>query len=1465
MKVRSHLLTLTLFSLTLVAEVPTSFDSWAVEAFSLQAVAQSVDTTDINSLRQQSLDALNTSSSQRKQAEALLEAQNYEEAHQVVRDAISSGRQSVALAAKALELGLTFADETLLDTLYSDLSTFYFGIALTYKLQAKIYEAENDLINILTARQNELSIWIEALEVIQSSDNEADIVLHKFLTAQSSRSTSIIHSNLGQYQEAITLAETTLKISQDIVDPGLKLSALLKLSQDYYDLGERASQDEEYDQARQYYNRAQVYTEQMLQLSESPLEQLQSPDALEGFATVKTPEYQQHYQEQALTRLHIILSAIGFTYEKQHNYSAALETTQKLLELSQRMADPERIGANWGTISSLQQQSGNYDAAIQASLQMESIAENTNNLKLLSSAHMDLASYYTDLGRYPEAFTYYESARSMFEEQGDTSRVISVLNNLGLIATNQGEYEKALGFFNEALTTNRIIQTSLTASDALQNLGDYCFLWQELGWDITDRYFRQGAEEIRKLCLDANLDLESKLLNNIGTVYKEQSRYRESIDLHREALDINRRYLDSPASEAIFVNNIGLAYYIQDNYPLALEFFNEALAIHEEIDNYADMIPTLNNIGIVYQDQGEYSLALESQQRALKLARELNLKPSEVNVLGNIGTLYKTKGDYGQSEYYYQQSLQLAQDLKFLPDQALQLLNLGFLAYYQGQYTKALDYLDQSVAIQSDIGKRFHEIASLQLRGDIYLNQGKFAAALAQHETALKIARELNDLDETAYALRSLSQTYVRLGQPEQAVSLYQEALSIFSDINLITQQASIYDALGTVAVNQEEYAQALDSYQQALSINRSVGAVGLESLNLTNIGYAHYYLGDLAAAEEAFTQALTIQQRIGQGADIGRTLNGLALVTAAQDNSAPAIDLFQQALARHRLQGDRSGAAKALGDLGKLYANQDQPALATVFLKQAVNTYESIRKENRILDQDLQSSYTETVADTYRQLADVLLTQGRIPEAQRVLDLLKIEELREFTSQTRATWKDDGIEYSDLEQPVIDTHGDLIAFGQALHECKQTSCDQIEHLLDQQDQLLKEYNHQVNTFNTTVRDNRYKDGNFQDPTNLLDQDARELLATHPNSVLIYPFVTDEKLWLLYASQGSLGSIQIDVSQAELSATVQQFGELLKSGQSLGLLQTTSQQLYDWLITPIETALQDNEIQHLIFVNDRVTRYIPMAALYDGSHYLIENYTVSSILSTRMAYPEAQLGAVSTSQVLGLGVAKPLAGFNPLPAVEQELDSIIRTDNNDSKGIYPGQIHLDEDFTLEQLKSNVYSHRVLHIATHAEFVPGNAGDSYIMLGDGERLTGLEIDNMGDRLENLHMVVLSACQTALGGEAGDGTEIAGMSAYFLEAGRAESVLASLWAVDDESTSLLMQRFYEFLATGELTKAEALQQAQLSLLYNQDVETRLEAVQRASVGVSARESWPPAANTSIANPYHWAPFILIGNAL
>ena len=112
--------------------------------------------------------------------------------------------------------------------------------------------------------------------------------------------------------------------------------------------------------------------------------------------------------------------------------------------------------------------------------------------------------------------------------------------------------------------------------------------------------------------------------------------------------------------------------------------------------------------------------------------------------------------------------------------------------------------------------------------------------------------------------------------------------------------------------------------------------------------------------------------------------------------NYAKAIDYHEQSLAIACEIKDRQGEGNSLGNLGSVFKNQKQIELAIIFYKQSVNVRETIRQDIRTLDRSLQESYTQTVAGTYRTLADLLLSQGRVLEAQQVLELLKIQELRD-------------------------------------------------------------------------------------------------------------------------------------------------------------------------------------------------------------------------------------------------------------------------------------------------------------------------------------------------------------------------------------------------------------------------------------------------------------------------------------
>lgn len=222
--------------------------------------------------------------------------------------------------------------------------------------------------------------------------------------------------------------------------------------------------------------------------------------------------------------------------------------------------------------------------------------------------------------------------------------------------------------------------------------------------------------------------------------------------------------------------------------------------------------------------------------------------------------------------------------------------------------------------------------------------------------------------------------------------------------------------------------------------------------------------------------------------------------------------------------------------------------------------------------------------------------------------------------------------------------------------------------------------------------------------------------------------------------------------------------------------------------------------------------------------------------------------------------------------VPTEINNIVREDNSqDRQGIYPGLELLDDEFTYLSLRNNLKDRKILHIATHGDFVPGNQNSSYLVLGNGEKLTiegEQSIKTLKNYLDDVHLVVLSGCETAVGEatkriktqvESKDspgaiafeeGVEINALSYYFISGG-AKTVIASLWQVDDASTSQLMQRFYCTLANENtsITKAQALREAKLSLLN----KTSLDCEQFNS------------ENTDFSHPHYWSPFILIGNGL
>lgn len=289
-----------------------------------------------------------------------------------------------------------------------------------------------------------------------------------------------------------------------------------------------------------------------------------------------------------------------------------------------------------------------------------------------------------------------------------------------------------------------------------------------------------------------------------------------------------------------------------------------------------------------------------------------------------------------------------------------------------------------------------------------------------------------------------------------------------------------------------------------------------------------------------------------------------------------------------------------------------------------------------------------------------------------------------------------------------------------------------------------------------------------------------------------------------------------------------------------------AQQIYRWLIAPLQSDLKAQQIDNLIFCLGKGLRSVPMAALHDGQQFLVEQYSLGIIPAFNLLdrNPSRLLG----TRVLAMG-ASQFQTETPLPAVPIEINAV--------RDLWEGESWLNQSFTVEQLNArrSVYPFGIIHLATHAAFAPGSVQKSYIQFWDQElRLD--QLSEMNLRLPVVQLLVLSACRTALG----DPNAELGFAGLAVQSG-AKAALASLWSVSDAGTLAMMVSFYQQLKTAPI-KAEALQQTQLAMLRRQ-LHMQSAPVQRAIEKAPLSADLQDAIESDLSHPYYWAAFTMIGN--
>lgn len=497
-------------------------------------------------------------------------------------------------------------------------------------------------------------------------------------------------------------------------------------------------------------------------------------------------------------------------------------------------------------------------------------------------------------------------------------------------------------------------------------------------------------------------------------------------------------------------------------------------------------------------------------------------------------------------------------------------------------------------------------------------------------------------------------------------------------------------------------------------------------------------------------------------------------------------------------------------------------------YLKLAAEAFE----QSRLTLKDSNSAVT-TLYEALGQLGKVYQYQGRFEQAKRALltALAGSEKYADFEQVYRWYWY--LAEVSQLEKKPRDAL-QYYALAVNMHQQIFVDLDDNNNAIGAQETLYSDYiklllqhggqgGYQsaidaIEKLRTAELQDYFRDRCVAQ-SKLTDIDIAGRLVE--GDAILYPIQLADRLELLLLTPDRIYHRSSVTDMRQLRRHIYSLRQALEALDQD--YQSLSRALYTALLAPLEPWLSKHAVKRLIIVPDYVTAAIPYAALHDGDRFLIERMALSVAPAMQLTN---SITADGVGRALYAGISLPLAHYPALPNVPTEIALAARH--------IPGDQLLNRQFILSQLpqRARSGSYRVLHLASHANLAE-RVEDSYILAFDGKLTLDMLQQNIG-RLRfsetPVDLLTLSACSTA----SGDNKAALGLAGLAVKSG-AGSALASLWAISDEPTARLISHFYKQLADGGVSKSQALQLAQQTLL----------------------------GDPRLRHPGHWAGFVLVGN--
>lgn len=887
------------------------------------------------------------------------------------------------------------------------------------------------------------------------------------------------------------------------------------------------------------------------------------------------------------------------------------------------------------------------------------------------------------------------------------------------------------------------------------------------------------------------------------------------------------------------------SYEIRD-FGEAARTWQQAASTFAAAGDVLNQAMALSNLSLTYQQLAEWDKAEEAIVQSLNLLQTKQNTPEKLRILAQSldiqGQLQLTTGQTETALETWQKAANTYERMNEKNRMAQSLLNLAQAQQDLGLYPRSCKTLLQALevtnidcetlskATQSPLEKSDSLLSTfetlptssikatgLRLLGDFLRVSGNLDRSQKVLQLSLEVAQKLPSPVDENEAQLSLGNTARVQPEPNKALEYYQQAAT--STLPIIKVQAQL-NRLSLLIENRERLSEAQALWPQIESEITILPANREAIYARINLAQSLICLKQQAVENENPESSSPLIQQCNS---LHKQSQGTKKLLLSNTPSVPKIDeildkILSDAFEQAQKLKDRRASAYALGYRGAVYQQRGDLPKAEEFTRTALSLTSSIKAPD--------------IAYRWQwQLGRLLQTQA--------------EEKSKSTDADRGAIA----AYTSAFRNLQSLRGDLVSispevqfnFRDSIEPLYREFVDLLLRPDEPSQENLKQAREAIEALQLAELNDFFRDACLDAKPEILDKVVDE---TKPLTAIFYAIILKERLEVVLKlpKQDKLQHYRTRIPQNEVENILLKLREYLSDvATTASDVNSLSQKVYDWLIRPRQTKLAESEVKTLVFVLDGLLRNIPMAVLYDADNkeYLVQKYPIAltpglQLLSPR-PFTQIKLSAITA----GISEKREFdrKEFEALPNVPIELKRIQST-------VPRSQLLLNQDFIKTNLQKQIETAKfnIVHIATHGQF-SSNPEETFILTWD-KLLKVRELDqllriNRSDNSVPIELLILSACETA----AGDNRATLGLAGVAVRAG-ARSTLATLWPVNDESTSEFMSQLYRHLINSDnnenMTKAEALQKAQIAMLTNQE-----------------QKDWKL--------PYYWAAYVLVGNWL